>query len=194
VIVIGLTGGIGMGKSTVAKMFRAAGIWTFNADTAVHRLQAPGGRAIPMLDISFPGTVENGVLNRAALRERVLRDPVAMRRLEFLMHPLVREEERKFRAGARKAGRRAILLDIPLLFETGGEKRVDVTVTVSCPRSVQIFRVKKRGVPLAQIESLIAKQMPDSEKRARADYVIPTGLSKFATFQAVNRLVRILLP
>jgi dephospho-CoA kinase len=193
-IVIGLTGGIGMGKSTVARMFRAHGIWTFNADTAVHRLQAPGGRAVAMLQISFPGTVENGVLNRAALRERVLRDPVAMRRLELLMHPLVRDEERKFRAGARKTGRRAVLLDIPLLFETGGDKRVDVTVTVSCPRAVQIFRVKKRGVPLAQIESLIAKQMPDSEKRARADYVIPTGLSKFATFQAVNRLVRILLP
>jgi len=193
-IVIGLTGGIGMGKSTVAKMFQAHGIPIFNADAAVHRLQAPGGRAIAMLDISFPGTVQNGVLVRAALRDKVLADPVAMRRLEFIMHPLVRQEELKFRAAARRAGRRAILLDIPLLFETGGERRVDVTVTVSCPRAVQIARVRRRGIPLAQIQSIIAKQMPDSEKRAKADHVIPTGLSKFATFQAVDRLVRRLLP
>jgi len=193
-IVIGLTGGIGMGKSTVAKMFQAHGIPIFNADAAVHRLQAPGGRAIAMLDISFPGTVQNGVLVRAALRDKVLADPVAMRRLEFIMHPLVRQEELKFRAAARRAGRRAILLDIPLLFETGGQHRVDVTVTVSCPRSVQIARVRRRGIPLAQIQSIIAKQMPDSEKRAKADHVIPTGLSKFATFQAVDRLVKRLLP
>jgi dephospho-CoA kinase len=193
-IVIGLTGGIGMGKSTVAAMFQSHGIWTFNADTAVHRLQARGGRAIPVLENSFPGTVEHGILNRALLREKVLADPVAMRRLEFLMHPLVHQEEQKFRALARRARRRAILLDIPLLFETGGERRVDVTVTVTCPRAAQIARVKKRGIPPAQIAAIIAKQMPDSQKRAKADHVIPTGLSKFATFQAVNRLVRTLLP
>src|SRR5271170_7000119 len=118
-IVIGLTGGIGMGKSTVAKMFAARGIPCFNADDEVHRLQAPGGRAIPMLERAFPGTVENGVLNRAKLREWVLRDEVAMRRLEFIMHPLVHQQEARFRTAAYRAGRRAVLLDIPLLFETG---------------------------------------------------------------------------
>jgi dephospho-CoA kinase len=193
-MVIGLTGGIGMGKSTVAKMFFSSGIPYFNADEAVHRLQAPGGKAVPMLEISFPGTVENGVLNRAALRALVLRDPVAMNRLEFLMHPLVHQEEALFRAYAYRTGKRAVLLDIPLLFETGANLRVNKTVVVSAPRAVQIARVQKRGMPLAQIEAIIAKQMPDAEKRARADYVIHTGLSRFHTLRAVRRLVKVLLP
>jgi len=193
-MVIGLTGGIGMGKSTVAKMFARCGIPYFNADEAVHRLQAPGGKAVPMLDVSFPGTVEDGVLNRAALRELVLRDSVAMNRLEFLMHPLVHQEEALFRAYAFRTGKRAVLLDIPLLFETGADMRVDVSVTVSAPRAVQIARVKKRGMAVAQIEAIIAKQMPDAEKRARADYVIYTGLSRFHTLRTVRRLVKVLLP
>jgi dephospho-CoA kinase len=193
-MVIGLTGGIGMGKSTVAKIFASCGIPYFNADEAVHRLQAPGGKAVPMLDISFPGTVENGVLNRAKLRELVLRDPVAMNRLEFLMHPLVHLEEAQFRAAAYRTGKRAVILDIPLLFETGANLRVQKTIVVSAPRAVQIARVKKRGMLLAQIEAIIAKQMPDAEKRARADYVIQTGLSRFHTTRAVRRLVKVLLP
>jgi dephospho-CoA kinase len=192
-IIIGLTGGIGMGKTTVANMFRALGIPVFNADQAVHRLQAPHGAAIPMLDISFPGTVRNGVLDRAALRALVLRDPVAMNRLEFLMHPLVRHEEQKFLAAARRAGKHAALLDIPLLFETGGERRMDVTITVSAPRDVQIARVKRRGLAVPQIEAMIAKQMPDAEKRARADHIIRTGLSRFHTIQSVRRLAKELL-
>jgi dephospho-CoA kinase len=193
-MVIGLTGGIGMGKSTVAKMFARCGIPSFNADEAVHRLQAQGGKAVPMLDISFPGTVENGVLNRAKLRELVLRDPVAMNRLEFLMHPLVHHEEALFRAAAYRTGKRAIILDIPLLFETGANLRVQKTIVVSAPREVQIARVRKRDMPVAQIEAIIAKQMPDAEKRARADYVIRTGLSRFHTTRAVRRLVKVLLP
>jgi dephospho-CoA kinase len=192
-LVIGLTGGIGMGKSTVARMFAKQGIPTFNADEAVHRLQAPGGKAIAMLDVSFPGTVHDGVLDRAALRALVLKDPVAMNRLEFLMHPLVHQEEAIFRRAAYRAGRRAVMLDIPLLFETGAQMRVAKTITVSCPLDVQIGRVERRGMPLAQIETIIAKQMPDAEKRARADYVIHTGLSKFHTFREVQRLVGILL-
>lgn len=193
-IVIGLTGGIGMGKSTVARMFAARGIPAFNADDAVHRLQAPNGRAIPMLERAFPGTVEHGVLNRAALRVLVLQDDVAMRRLEFIMHPLVHQEEAIFRAAAFRAGRRAVLLDIPLLFETGAQLRFDVTVTVSAPRAVQITRVLKRGLPRAQVEAIIARQMPDAEKRRRADYIIPTGLSKFTAQRAVRRIIKELLP
>jgi dephospho-CoA kinase len=193
-MVIGLTGGIGMGKSTVARMFAARGIPVFNADNAVHKLQAPHGAAIPALADSFPGTVSNGVLDRAKLREIVLRDPVAMNRLEHLMHPLVRWEEQRFQAAARRAGKRAVLLDIPLLFETGGEQRMDVTITVSAPLDVQITRVKRRGLSEPQIRAIIAKQMPDREKRARADYVIRTGLSRFHTTQSVRRLIKELLP
>jgi dephospho-CoA kinase len=189
-LVIGLTGGIGMGKSTVAKMIAKAGIPAFNADDAVRALQAPGGAALEILDVSFPGTVTDGVLDRAKLRALVLRDAVAMRRLEFLMHPLVQFEERKFRRAAVSAGRRAVLMDIPLLFETGADKRVDKTITVSCPRDVQIARVTRRGIPVAQIKSIIAKQMPDTEKRRRADYVVPTGLSKFHTWQEVKRILK----
>ncbi len=187
---IGLTGGIGMGKSTVAKMFGRVGIPAFNADEAVRRLQAPGGAAVEMLDVSFPGVVRDGVLDRAALRALVLRDPVAMRRLEFLMHPLVHLEEERFRRAAMRAGRRAVLLDIPLLFETGADRRVDTTVTVSCPRDVQVARVRKRGIPAGQIEAMIAKQMPDGEKRRRADFVVRTGLSKFLTWRDVGRVLR----
>jgi dephospho-CoA kinase len=193
-LVLGLTGGIGMGKSTVAKMFARCGVPYFNADDAVHRLQAPGGKAIAMLDISFPGTVENGVLDRAKLRALVLRDKVAMNRLELIMHPLVHQEEALFRAAAYRTGKRAVLLDIPLLFETGANLRVQKTIVVSAPRAVQIARVLRRGLALAQIEAIIAKQMPDAEKRARADYVIHTGLSRFHTIRAVRRLVKALLP
>ncbi len=193
-IVIGLTGGIGMGKSTVAGMFAAHGIPSFNADDAVHRLQAPHGRAIPALAAAFPGTVSNGVLNRARLRDLVLNDDAAMRRLERIMHPLVHNEEAQFRARAFRTQRRAVLLDIPLLFETGAERRAQVTITVSAPRDVQIARVARRGLPVDQIEAIIARQMPDAEKRRRADYVIPTGLSKFETLRHVRRLIERLVP
>jgi dephospho-CoA kinase len=189
-IVIGLTGGIGMGKSTVAKMFAAHGIPAFNADDAVHALQAPHGYAIPALAASFPGTVTDGVLDRAKLRNWVLNDDVAMRRLEYLMHPLVHREEQKFRTAAFRAGRRAVILDIPLLFETGAQLRVDKTITVSAPRDVQISRIRKRGLDLPEIEQLIARQLPDALKRLYADEIIPTGLSKFHTMRAVRRIIK----
>ena len=192
--VIGLTGGIGMGKSTVAKMFARLGIPAFNADDAVHALQAPNGKAIPAIAAAFPGTVQNGVLNRAALRNIVLADPTALRRLENIMHPLVRGMQKQFRAAATRRQRRAILLDIPLLFESRGEKAMDLTLTVSCPRDVQINRVKSRGIMSPeQIATIIAKQMPDAEKRRRADITIRTGLSRFHTLRAVRRLVKDLL-
>lgn len=193
-IVIGLTGGIGMGKTTVAKIFVANGIPCFNADDEVHLLQAPGGRAIPALDRAFPGTVENGVLNRGKLREWVLRDDAAMRRLESIMHPLVRQREAHFRAAAFRAGRRAVLMDLPLLFETGAENRFTKIITVSAPPDVQLERVRRRGLPDAQIKAIIARQMPDAEKRHRADYVVRTGLSKFQTLRRVRRIIRGLLP
>ncbi|HQT46325.1 MAG: dephospho-CoA kinase [Acidocella sp. 20-63-7] len=189
-IVIGLTGGIGMGKSTVAAMFARAGVPAFNADDAVHQLQAPGGRAIAPLDRAFPGAVVNGILQRGVLREWVLNDDAAMLTLEAIMHPLVHQEEVIFRRAAYRAQKRAVLLDIPLLFETGANLRVNVTATVSCPRAVQIQRVMRRGIAREQVEAIIARQAPDAEKRRRADYVIPTGLNKFYTLRAVRRILK----
>lgn len=189
-MVLGLTGGIGMGKSTVAKMFASLGVPAFNADDAVHALQGPGGKALAPLNAAFPGVIVDGVLNRAGLRRIVLGDPDAMRLLEAIMHPLVHREEALFRAAAFRTGKKAVILDIPLLFETGANLRVNKTIVVSAPRAVQIARVLARGLPLEQIEAIIDKQMPDSQKRARADYVIPTGLSKFHTVRAVHQLAK----
>lgn len=185
----GLTGGIGMGKSTVAAMFRRHRIPVFDADATVRALQAPGGAALPAIAEAFPGVVRNGALDRDALRSRILADPDAKKRLEAIMHRMVRAGEQKFVAAARRHRARAVLLDIPLLFETGGEKRVDLALAVSAPRAVQIARVRRRGLPVEQIERIIALQMPDREKRRRADAVIPTGLSRHHTRRAVERLL-----
>jgi len=189
-IVFGLTGGIGMGKSTVAGMFVQERIPAFDADIAVHELQAPAGRALPALERAFPGIVQDGVLNRARLRRLVLADDAAMRRLEAIMHPLVHAEEARFRAAALRGQCRAVVLDIPLLFETGADLRVDVTLTVSCPPGMQLARVLDRGMPEDQARALIARQMPDAEKRRRADAVIPTGLGLAFTRRRVRRLIK----
>jgi dephospho-CoA kinase len=197
--VIGLTGGIGMGKSTAAAAFRRAGIPVFDADAVVHALQGPGGRALPAIGAAFPGTVRRdesgrGVLDRDALREAVLKDNFALRRLEAIIHPLVRDEEHAFLARARRARARAVVLDIPLLLETGGDKRVDMVVVVSAPRPVQVPRVRKRRrMDDVQIAAVIARQMPDIEKRRRAAAVVRTGLSRHHGQREVRRLIRKLL-
>ncbi len=189
--VIGLTGGIGMGKSTAATLFRRARIPVFDADVAVRRLQAPGGRALRPIAQAFPGTVRDGVLDRALLRNAVLGDPAALSRLEAILHPMVRAEERAFLARARRAGRRLAVLDIPLLFETGGDRRVDLVVVVSAPRSVQEHRVRlRRSMSPTDVAAVIARQMPDAEKRRRADVVIRTGLSRGHATRALRRLIR----
>lgn len=189
--IIGLTGGIGMGKSTAAAEFRRFGIPVFDADAAVHRMQARGGRAVPAIAAQFPGTVRNGAVDRAALRDAVIGRSDALRRLERIIHPMVRKEEIAFIQRARREGRRAVVLDIPLLLETGGQRRVDKVVVVSAPRSIQIHRVRqRRKMTLEAIEAVIAKQMPDSEKRKRADMIIHTGLSRHHTIRALRRLIR----
>jgi dephospho-CoA kinase len=189
--VIGLTGGIGMGKSTAAAAFRRAGIPVFDADAAVHALQARGGRAVPAIAAGFPGTVRNGAVDRPSLRARVIGDEAAIRRLEAIMHPLVRAEERAFLARVRRAGHRVAVLDIPLLLETGGERRVDRVVTVSAPRRVQLARVaRRRGMSEVQAEAIIARQMPDAEKRRRADVVVQTGLSRYHALRRLRRLIQ----
>jgi len=188
--IIGLTGGIGMGKSTASAAFRRAGIPVFDADLSVHHLQAPGGRAVPAIALAFPGTVCHGVINRSRLREVALGDPAALARLEKILHPMVQAEERSFLARARRAGRRLAVLDIPLLFETGGDRRVDLVVVVTAPRSVQEHRVRsRRRMSREAIAAVIARQMPDTEKRRRADIIIRTGLSRHYALRALRRLI-----
>jgi dephospho-CoA kinase len=187
--ILGLTGGIGMGKSTVAAMFRTHGLPVFDADAEVRRAQAPGGAAIAPIAAAFPGVVHDGVLDRAALRGRILADPAARRRLEAIMHRMVRAAERRFLARSRRRRARAVVLDIPLLFETGGARRVDFAITVSAPRDVQIARVRRRGLAEGEIVRIIALQMPDREKRRRADAVVFTGLSRGVTMRGVRRII-----
>ena len=191
--VLGLTGGIGMGKSNAAAVLRRAGVPVFDADATVHRLQGRGGAAVPAIGAAFPGSVRDGAVDRAALRTAVLGDAAALTRLERIVHPLVRREERRFLARARRAGRRLAVLDVPLLLETGGERRVDHVVVVSAPVAVQRARVRRRGtMTAAQIEAVIGRQMPDRDKRRRADTVVRTGLSRHHTQRQLRRLVRAL--
>jgi dephospho-CoA kinase len=189
--IIGLTGGIGMGKSTAAAAFRRARLPVFDADAAVHRLQAPGGAALPAIEAAFPGTVLDGVLDRARLRTAVVGNDAAIKRLEAIMHPAVRRMERAFLAQARRSGAPAAVLDIPLLLETGGQNRVDLVVVVSAPRALQMVRVRRRrGMTDAQIAAIIARQMPDSQKRRLADVVVRTGLSRNTALRPLHRLIR----
>ena len=188
--IIGLTGGIGMGKSTAARAFRRAHIPVFDADAAVHKVQARGGRAIKLIEAAFPGTVKDGAVDRNALRAAVIGKPEAIKVLEKILHPMVWEEEARFLAAARRAGKRAAVLDIPLFFETGRERKVHKIVVVSAPKSVQIHRVRLRGrMSESDIEAIVARQMPDAEKRKRADIVIRTGLSRHLTQRQMRRLI-----
>lgn len=173
-IVLGLTGSIGMGKSTAAGMFRDEGVPVHDADEAVHRLYA--GSAAPLIEAAFPGSTVDGVVDRAALGKLVLGDAAAMKRLETIIHPLVRADTDAFLAGHRAVGAKLVVLDIPLLFETGGRDRVEKVVVVSAPADVQRDRVLARpGMTEEKFEAIRARQMPDEEKRRLADYVIDTS-------------------
>lgn len=171
---VGLTGSIGMGKSTTATMFAEAGIPVHDADATVHRLYS--GKAAPLVEAAFPGSVTAGVVNREALGKAVLGNAQAMKQLEAIIHPLVRQEELAFIAKAEAAGAPFVILDIPLLFETGGDARVDKIVVVTAPAEVQRKRVLSRpGMTEEKFLSILARQMPDDEKRARADFIIDTS-------------------
>ncbi|RAI03393.1 dephospho-CoA kinase [Acuticoccus sediminis] len=173
---VGLTGSIGMGKSTTAALFRAAGDPVYDSDAAVHRLYAAGGAAVEPVGAAFPGTIFDGAIDRAVLREMVLGDPHAMARLEAIVHPLVRAEQDAFLAAAREGRARLAVLDVPLLFETGRNRSVDAVVVVSAPADVQRTRVLARpGMTEAAFKAILAKQTPDAEKRAGAHFVIDTG-------------------
>jgi dephospho-CoA kinase len=173
-IVLGLTGSIGMGKSTTADLFRAAGVPVHDADATVHALYA--GAAVAPIEAAFPGVVRDGAVDRTALAARVLGDDAAVKRLEAIVHPLVRAAETAFLAAARARGDRIVVLDIPLLFETAGAARVDAVVTVTAPAEVQRARVLARpGMAVAKFEQILARQLPDAEKRRRSHFRVDTA-------------------
>lgn len=172
--ILGLTGSIGMGKSTTAKLFAEAGVPVYDADAAVHQLYE--GEAAPAIEAAFPGTTANGKVDRSKLSARVVHDPAAIKQLEQIVHPMLGASRQKFFADAEAAGAPVVVLDIPLLFETGGEKRVDAVVVVSTSPEIQRERVLARGtMDEAKLDAIIAKQTPDAEKRKRADFVVDTS-------------------
>lgn len=172
--VLGLTGSVAMGKSTTARFFAEAGVPVHDADAVVHQLYE--GAAVPIIEAAFPGTTADGKVDRVKLGSRVMNDLAALRQLEAIVHPLVQEAERRFLAEAEASGAAVAVLDIPLLFETGGEQRVDAVVVATAPPEVQRARVLERpGMTAQRFEAMLARQMPDSEKRRRADFVVDTS-------------------
>jgi dephospho-CoA kinase len=187
-IVLGLTGSIGMGKSTTARMFADAGVPVHDSDETVHRLYS--GTAAPLVEAAFPGTVRDGVVDRAELARHVLGRPEALARLEAIVHPLVRADADAFVARHRAAGAPLVVLDIPLLFETGGRGRVDKVAVVTADPEIQRRRVLARpGMTQAKFGAILAKQVPDAEKRRRADYLIDTGLGMESAREAVAAII-----
>jgi dephospho-CoA kinase len=181
-----------MGKSTVAAMFAEAGVPLFDADAAVHRLQGPAGRVVAAIEAAFPSTTGPDGVNRTALAEAVLGDPEAIRRLERIVHPAVGEERATFLA--EHAAAPLVVFDVPLLFETGGDQAVDKVAVVSAGADVQRARVLARpGMTAAKLDAILARQLPDAEKRARADVVIPTDVPLAETRAAVSRVIACLL-
>ncbi len=186
--ILGLTGSLGMGKSTTARFFVEEGVPVHDADAVVHTLYE--GEAVAAIEAAFPGMTADGKVDRAKLGARVLGDAAALARLEAIVHPLVHEVERQLLAEAQMRGEKIAVLDIPLLFETGGDQRVDAVVVVSAPPEVQRARVLERpGMTTDKLEAILAKQMPDAEKRRRADFVVDTSQG----FEAARKQVRAIL-
>ncbi|MBK8173969.1 MAG: dephospho-CoA kinase [Rhodospirillales bacterium] len=188
-IILGLTGSIAMGKSTAAGMFRRLGIPVHDADQAVHRLLAARGAAVPLVERAFPGVVDCGAIDRKRLGARVFGDDRALRLLERILHPLVAREREHFLGQARRQRRSLVVLDIPLLYETGAETLCDAVVVVSAPQFLQLTRLLQRSnMTRERIAAITARQMPDAQKRRRADFVIPSGLGRAPTFKAIRRI------
>jgi dephospho-CoA kinase len=187
--ILGLTGSLGMGKTTTAAFFAQAGVPVHDADAAVHRLYDGGAAAA--IEAAFPGTTRAGKVDRGKLAARALDDPAALQRLEALIHPLVRESETRFLAEAERQGAKIAVLDIPLLFETGAERRVDAVVVASAPAEVQMARLRERpGMTPAKVEAILRRQMPDAEKRRRADFVVDTSRGFAAARSQVAEILR----
>ena len=172
--VLGLTGSIGMGQSTTAKLFAEAGVPVYDADATVHRVNL--GEAVPAIETAFPGTTVDGKVDRARLSAKVVHDPAAIKRLEQIVHPMVRASHQKFLDEAERAGAPVAVVDIPLLFETGSDRRVDAVVVVTTSPELQRERILARGTMSSEtLDAILAKQMPDQEKRRRADFVVDTS-------------------
>ena len=191
--VLGLTGSIGMGKSTTAGFFRAAGVPVHDSDATVHRLYE--GEAVAAVEAAFPGTAVDGRIDRSRLSERLVGDPEAIKRLEAIVHPLVRAATQRFLDEQAARGARIVVLDIPLLFETGGERRVDAVVVVSAPAEVQRGRVLGRaGMTEGRLDTLLARQMSDADKRARAHFVVDSSRSFDSARVQVDGILRAVAP
>lgn len=190
IIILGLTGSIGMGKSETARMFRRLAVPVFDADAAVHRLMAKGGAAVKAVAKAFPGVAEDGAIDRKALGAQVFGQPAKLRQLEAILHPRVRDAEKVFLRHAVAHRRKLAVLDVPLLFETGGQARCDYIAVVSAPAFIQRQRVLSRpGMTADRLDAVLAQQIPDHDKRRRADFVIHSGLGKAYAFAQVRRIV-----
>lgn len=188
-IVIGLTGSIGMGKSTVARQCALLGAKTLNSDAVVHRLMQRSGRAFAAVSSAFPAAVEGGIIDRKKLGAIVFADEKKLKNLEAILHPLVIEEEEKFAAAQKKLGTKIVVLDIPLLFETGDDARMDMTLVASAPVFIQAQRVLARpNMTREKLAQIRKKQMPDREKRKRADFIVHTSLGKAASMRQIKIL------
>ncbi len=187
---VGLTGSIGMGKSETAKMFARLGIPVYDSDAAVHRLYEKGGAAVAEIEAAFPGTVADGAVDRAALTRAITARADGFKTLEQIVHPLVAREQQKFLAEARAADAPMVVLDVPLLFETGGHARMDAVVVVSAPAEVQRARVLSRpGMTAEKLDNILSRQMADEEKRKRAHFVVETDKGLEPAFEQVKAIV-----
>ena len=192
-VILGLTGSIGMGKSTAAQFFRLLGVPVHDSDATVHHLLGAGGEAVAAVEAAFPGVCRGKEIDRQRLAKRVFGDAAALARLEGILHPRVRRATLEFLERQCRARRSIVVLDIPLLFETGGERLCDAVVVVSAPASVQAARVLKRpGMTRARFAAILATQMPDREKRRKADFVVQTGGSRRQTLRCLSALVRVM--
>ncbi len=189
-IILGLTGSIGMGKTTAAENFRRLGVRVHDADAAVHRLLGKGGGAVDAVERAFPGTVTAGAVDRRRLGAAVFADDAALERLEAILHPLVAASRDRFLALAARAGASVVVLDVPLLFETGGERHCDAVVAVSAPAFIQRQRVLVRpGMTADKLDAILARQLPDGIKRRRADFIVPTGLGRVENMRSVRTIL-----
>lgn len=189
-LIIGLTGSIGMGKTTAASDFRRLGAWVHSADAAVHELMGFNGAAVRAVELEFPGVQEGGAINRTKLGRVVFGRPYLLSRLEKILHPLVSEHRTRFLLTASRHRARMVVLDVPLLFETGSHEACDVVVTVSAPNFIQCRRVLARpGMDRWRLAQILANQIPDSEKRRRSDFIVPTGRGRLESFRKIRRIV-----
>lgn len=192
--IIGLTGSIGMGKSTTAQMFADEGFPVFDADAAVHAMYAKGGKAVPLIRAVFPDAIKDGAVDRKVLGDHMRADPLNLKVLESFIHPWVGEMRAAFLTKAKEDGAKAVVFDVPLLFETGGEAKVDAAVVVTAPFEVQRERVMARfGMTTDLFEMILSKQMPDAEKRQRADYIIHTDQGLDAARDQVSEILKEIL-